>query len=356
MPNYQQGLYRVTVKTLAGATRLELDGLYTGLKYTLTRNRADKIDVSFNMSKLEQIAHTNGDNLANALECGLNEVFIARGLNTVAAGRIDNLTGAADGTNTSLSLSASGWLDLFETRYTGAQRVFTNVDGGTIAMTLMSESQALTNGDELVTQGTLRSTLLRTIEYEYKNIKEAIIQLSEAYGGFDFEFTSDKKFNTFARIGETTAIQLEYPGNLKSISVPFEGKSLVNQVTLRGQGQGTEQLVATRNNTASAEAYRLRQRIMDYSDVKETDTLNKHGDELLRLYALPLSIPQIVLKENHNGLVLNRDLWIGDTVTIRTPFSDFMNQIEGATYRVEQISVSVDANGRETVSLNLSKA
>jgi hypothetical protein len=362
MVNNLKPRYQVKIYDGSGNLIADVTGKHQGIRVTATKNRPEDISVSFDLNQIEDHARNTLQSVTGMFAVDINEIRILRedstGINTIVAGQINATTASLDGDNKSIEVHASGWFELFDKRYTAATKTFSAVDAGTIAWTLINDSQSLTNGNFGITQGTIVASKTRDREYEYKNIKEAIIQLSEVINGFDFEFTYDKKFNVFyPRQGKDNAyaIPLRYPGNIKSINLPIDGTAIVNSVTLRGQGQGTEQLVVTRTNSPSQASYKLRQRIVDLNDVKETTTLNEHGDEILRIDASPFAIPQIVLRENASP-VIRKDMWLDDPITIIVPESDIFDIIKGVIFRIESISISVDENDVETVSLNISQA
>jgi hypothetical protein len=73
-------------------------------------------------------------------------------------------------------------------------------------------------------------------------IKEALQNLTEVVQltPFDFEFTYNKVFNTYAAIGsQRPEITFRYPGNIRSIQSPLDATNVVNRVRVLGSGFGS---------------------------------------------------------------------------------------------------------------------
>ena len=94
---------------------------------------------------------------------------------------------------------------MFNNRYTDAVVEYASTDAGEIAWDLIDNSQNQTNGDLGITKGIIETTQNRDRTYYNQNIMEAIVNLSNVIGGFDFEFTHNKVFNVYAVKGLTEA-------------------------------------------------------------------------------------------------------------------------------------------------------
>ncbi len=362
MVNNLSSRYITEIYDGSGNLIADLSGKVRGLTFSVTRNRAENISLTLDMNQMMELARGLKQNVSELFAVDINEVRILRedsdGINNIVAGQIDLVVASLDGNDKTLVVQARGWLDLFSKRYTAASVTHTATDASTIAWNSINTSQGLSNGNFGITQGALTTSKTRTRTYEYKDIKELIIQLSEVIDGFDFEFTWDKIFNTFyPRQGadNADAITLEYPRNIKTINLPIDGTAIVNKVIARGQGFGDEQLVEERTDATSQLVYKLRERVADFNDVKESTTLQEHGDEILRVDTSPFAIPQITLRENSSP-VIKKEIWVDDPVKVNVLEDDFFDAIKGIIYRIESINVGVDENGIETVGFNVSQA
>lgn len=289
------------------------------------------------------------------LKPGINEIRVRRGQKYIWGGQISRVEAILEGASGTVALTAAGFLDLFKDRFTAAARVFTNTDAGTIAWTLLEESQKTAGNydpvkDFGVRAGTIQASVNRTRTYEFKEIKDAVIQLSEVINGFDFEIDHEKKFHVFyPKQGQLKPeLVLRYPGTIGRLVLPIDASQMANQVIARGSGLGASQPIVQRDQTGVQAAYRIRQRIVDYPDVIEDATLEQHADEILRVESVPYEIPEIELLPNTDPHI--KDFWLGDVIRVKA--SQGLVQIDN-DYRIDQIDVEVDENDLETVKLKV---
>ena len=176
--------------------------------------------------------------------------------------------------------------------------------------------------------------------------------MTEVKDGPDIEFTPDKVFNVHQRIGEDrTYLIFEYPRSIKSLSLDKNAIELVNYVPVRGQGNGDVQLRQIEENLASQSKYKLREKVLDLPDVLESATLTEHGQAEMIL-ARPKELPFIVLDGNQDP---DFSLYgIGDSIKVIVKDSDYFSSVANRVYRIEQISVVIDEDDLETVTLGLS--
>jgi len=213
-------------------------------------------------------------------------------------------------------------------------------------------------------QGTINPSFSLAPTYsQYKKIKNCVEDLANTYNGMDFNIsvaidpTTDrmtKYFNVFyPRQGvDNTKLTFTYPGNIKKLDKPKDGKTMVNQVAERGQGSGINQAVVVSVDTASIQAYGVRQDIVDDPDVPDTATLSLLGQEVIRTRKDTLDLPALTLDGNvppHLG-----DYGLGDQILIEISQAGAGNV--SATYRIEQIDGVVDDDDMEELILTLSLA
>jgi len=213
-------------------------------------------------------------------------------------------------------------------------------------------------------QGALSTSYEVTPTYDhYKTIKSAIEDLSNAYTGIDFNVSwsidpetnlLSKYFNVFyPRQGiDNSGLTFAYPGNIKKIDRQKDGKAMVNEVIVVGQGSGVDQLVEQANSTASIQAYGLRQDRVDQADISDAGSLLSQGREIIRVLDAPQDLPAIVL--DGTSAPAFGSYGIGDTILIKTSLGQILNTTEA--YRIEQINCSVDKDDMETVEIILSLA
>ena len=217
-----------------------------------------------------------------------------------------------------------------------------------------------------ITQGNLPTSYNITPVYSrFKKIKDAVEGIANTYNGIDFSvsFAIDsvndrltKTFNTYyPRQGvDNTNLNFSYPGNIKKLEKPKDGKTMVNEVAMRGQGSGVNQLTVIENDSASIQAYGQRQDVEQESDVSNQSTLQLLGQELIRVRKDPLDLPNIVLDGNqapHIG-----DFGVGDQITFNISEVPIMQDLSQVVYRIEQIDVTISDNDLEEVNLTVSLA
>lgn len=268
--------YQIVITDLDGNEQGEFENfkdLY--FDHVLNREGSCKFKVRLSDSKLN----------TNMVQLGKREVYIYRDETKVWGGTMVFLQGGLSKGNDYVTIYAKGFFDLFKTRYTSALREFTSTDAGAIAWTLIDESQNLTDGDFGITESDIDTSVDRDRTYQYKNIYDAIIQLSEVKNGFDFEITAAKEFKVHYpyRGDDLSDTQiLEWGKNIERIGrFEFDFTGPANQVIVLGSGQGEAMNTATRTNTTMRSAYKLRQLVHPYKDVEGASFLEAKGDELL---------------------------------------------------------------------------
>lgn len=328
--------YKIVITDLAGTELGEITQ-FNGLTYTHVLNREG--DCQFEIS----LTDPNYDLLA----IGSREIYIYRDTTLAWAGSLTLANGTFGGKNETVTIYAKGFFDLFRYRFTGASRIFSATDAGTIAWTLIDESQALTDGDYGIDQGTIDTSVDRDRTYEYKNVYEAIVQLSEVLYGFDFDVTDTKEFNVhYPQKGadKSDNVIFDISKNLESIDFVQDFSEPANSIILLGAGNGSAMPVVTRTDTNMRSQYKLRQLINAQKDVSETATLESIGDKQLRTTAY-------VIRQYKVSQVPNTEPYYGELVTgdwVRVRANHGYLQIEDIV-RIKTIQVDVDAGGKESI-------
>lgn len=336
----------------------DLEGRAHNRSFTVSRNLPEQISFSLGLNEIEKLARDTGVPIRTLINAGVNEIRIRRGTDYLVAGKMDVPEVSINGDQRDLTIRASGFLNLLDDRYTGENtaRTFTTTDAGAIAKTLIDETQAETNGNFGIQTNSswVETTVNRNMNYERRRIKDAIIELASLSGGFDFEFTYDKKFKVYKKIGQDkTDLVFSYPGNIRNLRLPIDSTKLANRVIARGSGQGGSQYTATVEDLVSQGTYKLRTMIVDLPTEIDTSNLTAKANEVIRIYALPLEIPSVTL-DGKLAPKVGADFWIGDSIKLSIKEVDILEALT-ATWRVEEIKVDIDDNDTEVVSLKLSK-
>lgn len=196
-----------------------------------------------------------------------------------------------------------------------------------------------------------------------KIIKEAVEEISKIQNGIDFNIATaidattnlmTTTYNVFyPRQGiNNTSLQFAYPGNIIKFRRSKDGKSMVNYVTSRGQGQGIFQVSTVSLDTTSIQTYGLREEAEDFSDIPDSTQLQVLGNELIRVRKDPLEVPEITLDGLKPPFLGSYGL--GDTINIQITGAGMLNLT--STYRIEEISVTISDDDYEEVNLGVSLA
>lgn len=244
------------------------------------------------------------------------------------------------------------WLEQLNSRYTDAERIFTNVDAGEIAWTLIDETQSQTNGDFGITEGSIEATMDRDRSYYNDNVMEKIIQLANVLSGFDFEITNDRVFNVYSVMGDdkTDEIIFEYGRNMESAKVFEDFTSPVNRGIVIGQStDDLENLIRVeRNDTGLQAINKVREGLLSEMDVSETDTMEEKGDALIRKYGTTLIKIDINLASVLTPNITQFGLGDSITLIIQNGVYDINEQ-----FRVFEWQVTFDDNNVEHLTLVL---
>lgn len=344
--------YSVELVDQTGLTIADLTGLASSRKLTFVRNGTYEAEFSLDLDSFEQLGLATNLNPRSMLSTGRYDCVIKRLGVPLFAGRVV-FDGSDFGEEVKQTVKVDGWFNLFKDRRTSISRLFSSVDAGQIAWTLINESQMLTYGSFGITQGTIMPSQNRTRLYEFTNIRDALVQLSEVANGIDFEFTPGKVFNVFypSMGAERTELELIYPGNIKNLAITTDATQLMNYIVARGQGFGEGQIYDIRQDTTSQATYGLRQTVLDFSDIPDVTILQQLADEQLKHYKNPLEILQVTLDGNVEPYV--GSYWLGDRVMVTVEGYQRYDHIVRKLYRVDEIVITIDEFDNENVGLKL---
>lgn len=194
--------------------------------------------------------------------------------------------------------------------------------------------------------------------YERKTIGEAIEQLAEVNGGFDFSTTVQWSGNTptrilhlwYPRVGRSVDLVLEQNKNITSLSYSRDGEGQANDVTATGSGDGDKMLTAQSfniNRVYPTAPYPLLEAVTAYRDVNRRSTLNLHAqaDRLeLQTPVETMSMSIIDTEDVPLGSYI-----VGDDILVITDD----NYIPNDRYRIQSLKVEIDEDGHETIGLDL---
>ena len=195
-----------------------------------------------------------------------------------------------------------------------AGRVFTGVDQGQIAWTLIDESQALTNGDWGITEGVgATSGTLRDRTYAPgKSLLDALTELGRVDGGFEWDVNPDLELDRwYPRRGSTVPVVLDWGGMLARVQ--RRSATWANSVLSVG-AQGTTPEVAESASIATDPAGRWEMFDGDGSTIVQQSTLADRAQWAVDQVSTIRSTWSV---EWAPGRWSGPDeIWIGDTATL----------------------------------------
>lgn len=350
MANYITRIYDPSGELVA-----DISSMSTKRSIDKQRNRADVISLEYSLDDIKKFSRSISSTAWDIFGVDRSEVRIFRNDTVISAGQIVIAEPGVSGDQRTFKIKAVGWLDLFAKRYTEQLRKFELTDAGQIAATLIEEAQAIDNGDFGIIEGNIQPSVDRERTYEYKNIRDAIIQLSEVINGFDFEFTWDKMFNVYyPYIGsQRPDIIFSYPGNIEDVSFQRDGMEIANKVTARGAGFGGDNITATAEDITSQEKYGLREIIVDYNDVILYDTLLEHAEAEILQNKEFVDIPDITVRGDIEPKFGQYN--IGDYVKLNiSRDNEIFSPINGM-FRIDAMNIDVDVNNVEKIRMQLMK-
>lgn len=266
---------------------------------------------------------------------------------------------AADLAGGTLTLNASGMHSYFKGRYFLDGRNDVSTEQATIIknwFTYFAGKNGLTIDTSTVTStGHLRTT--QWTKYEAKNAAEAIDELADNEGGFNFRYvpywiTSGTKlgirFTLTSRNGVDIAHVLTHRVNCNVTQVTYDSTALATTVYAMGADNGAGiKLTGIQTNAALAATMPEKTLVTSYPDVKLTETLISKAGAAIAAGAAPIAIPALTLYPDTFTPV---DFVPGGACSVEAD-SGYVALLDD--FVVTETKTDVDTNGRETITLSL---
>lgn len=340
--------YTIEIYTPLNVLVADLTGIAQIESIKLARNKAGSCSFRIGLKNLEYLAKALHITVRDLLAINRNEVRVRKGDFVLFGGQINYFESMLE--QNMLSVRSVGFWKLFEYAFTGnVVTEYADTDQGEILDDVVS-------GRFGVTTGSITTSITRDRTYpEYKNIKEIGDQLSEVINGIDFEIDYLKRLNVYYPQGldKTDDILFIYPGNIKKIKIPTDGTQMLNKVTARGQGFGEAQSIVVAQSTPHQTYYNIREDVLDLSDVSEVATLTSHAEARLELLKDSLEIPEITIDGNQQPYL--GSYWLGDRIKLQVEDFSTYKYLSENVYRIEAITININQNDQEDITLSLSK-
>jgi hypothetical protein len=342
-------LYRVTLKNVDNGDQYELFPKSYSFVDELNKESTAKFTVGF--EDVKKVADTYETDVMSMFTSTYREIWIERTddagvYQKIFYGIITAFGVAPDGQGArTINLEAVSWWGLFNRRICGIPlRTFTATDAGTIAWTLIDESQTSDNPYSSwgITQGVHPTTKNRDRTYRFDNVKDSIYKLSNnnLTDGFDFEIDVNKAFNIYYPTKGSDNFNIVFDERTMS-NYSFRKPlilGLVNKIYVLGAGQNDDLIYVTRNaSNAYKTDWKLQETIQRETDIIEVATLNDKGDKTLSDNQSPL--PEF--SAEHVDEIIRWDSYnLGDNIKVNLPEVGFSNE----TKRVIKKEFSMDSS------------
>lgn len=350
-PEYTIELYDIHGNYILDISR------FTTLSYSLVLNDAESAKFNLDLHAFEQLCHSLGLLPRNVLYPARTEVRIRRNGTTIVGLRVVEVSTSLDDDSKKLSVTCDGYLNYFARRIV-YPNTWSNTDRSVIAWQAIHSAQSQTSGDLGITQGTLATVGSLSYVVEYESVKSVIQNFTAGSQAYDFEFTANKQFNTYTRKGsDKPHIELLYSGRandpsntIQSFTVPRQSDTLANRIIGHSRiGSSTQESI--RNHIPSQQEYLIHEHKESFRDFSTLGELNNATQSLLEQSYGMLVVPDVTL---YSGAFDLETLQTGDSVRVHieqdSPIPSYNDDIDGL-FRINEINVSVDSNGAETVKL-----
>lgn len=226
----------------------------------------------------------------------------------------------------------------------GSTTIFTTIDQAQILWTLISDSQATTDGDLGIVRGTGQVTGVdRTFTFaEGSKLSDLAAQVASVDDGFEWEIDANLNLNIFyPERGSVTAEVLDYGGTVLSGTRTLDTSTFADAIRYSG---ATALTPVTAESSSFGAAGRWESQIGDTS-ILDQPTLTLKADFELAQDEVPTPSYELILRSGWWSPDL---LWLGDSaeVVIKSGRLDV-----DSVQRVTQVEVDIGDDGGEVVTV-----
>jgi len=278
-----------------------------------------------------------------------------------------------DSTKYQIAISGSTFDSYGQRRYIDYDNVVTSTEQLTVAANLWNTMQTKAHGNincpAVVTTPSGVTINAQWLTTDRKRVIDAIKDLTNSATGFDYAvqvaWTSNLTtsqtmvfgYPNLGRIQSTNQLLFQYPGNIISYTLSEDGASVANTNLAFGAGSGATALVATALNTSSlTNGYPVLEGGTSYKDITDPTQLQNFANADMYLYTNPPQQVTALVRGDLDPIIGSYNL--GDYVMLQ--ISDYrFPAIPGlpygisAAYQIRNVSIAVDDQGVEHVTLTL---
>jgi hypothetical protein len=191
--------------------------------------------------------------------------------------------------------------------------VFTATDGAQVAKTIVDRSQTFRGSAGISTSGlgsVFETTPTRDLRWERKRVAPALVELTDAFNGFDLDFAPVDRtdgilavMSAYSRLGATRQDVIfgwnVDPRNVKAIKRIQDGEQIAN--LLLGIGAGQQQadaILSEQTNAVSRSIYGVYEDVDEFGDVTNQTFLDALVQEEVAFRAKPRELVEVTPAQN----------------------------------------------------------
>ena len=341
--------YAIEIWDKSGKPVADIRRLCSNLKWSKTLNNSESVSFEIDLNKLEQTIKSLGyqEDVFGFFEVGRSDIRIKRDNTYIIGCNVYSFGYQTNDPSVKVAVQCVGYLNFYKSQYITAN--YSQQYQEDILWDVINQCNAKTGGDYGVRQGThIGEHIARNRHYARKEVASLIQQMSNVIDGCDFEFTPDKKFNTYMAKGVyRPSVRVAYPGNIQTFSFSRSIEKTANFIYGLGSGNGEDTVASSAEDEASENYLYRREKIITWNSVTVQDTVDEHTNSALKHLKDAIEIPRVTLRP---GTLDLSEVDVGDTITLQISDSLVLQHITG-DYRIYNIECDVDGNDSETVSL-----
>ena len=341
--------YEIEIWDKSGKPIADIRSVCSNFSWSKTLNGSESVGFTVDLKRFEDIIKQAGFSASpfEFMEVGRYDIRLKRNGEYIVGCNIYSFGYTSSENSVTMRVECVGYLNFYKTQYITA--TYDDQPQQDIMWDAISRCNDKTGGDYGVRQGTHKGTTTkRDRSYERKEVASLITQMSSCINGCDFEFSPDKKFNTWSTKGTyRPSVRLIYPGNIQSFNFTRTLNGVANYVYGIGAGTGKDAITSESEDADSEKYLYRREKISTWNSVKTQSTLDQHTDAVLHAYADLVELPNITVR---NDVLDLNELQTGDTVVVELGSFASISHVSG-NYRISTISCNVDDNDSEAVTL-----
>lgn len=359
--------------------QLRLDGKLIGnirpiaqnLKWTRNRTRIGVDSISFivNDYLFAQWCRQRNEDMADMLRPLALDCRIMRNGVPLVGGFLATMPAyAAQGQSANLELKFDGYLNYLAGVYLYPGPVQRGKMGDLIKQWItLADQRASVAGKAFgfITGNIDEMTVVEQSISNYAAIKDIIgnrCDNESGAGPFELYFHPDRSYDVVkdSNFGDAiTDYVVQYPMQINGVSATtMSAKELTGYAsTVIGIGNGDveEAITSTQTNQEAVQRYGYAEYILNESSVSVQDTLNRNTASELASRSSMIWQPEIKLSGRQVAPIPtgNHKIWIGDTIKLQN--NQDLTGMTSGDFRVNSLTVSVDANNAEEIMPILSR-